>query len=369
MTSKLYYSPLTNTSTSTGIAPSLISSTRYTTADIELASFDGASTTASLNPARSIADEDGLDAPPYAARTAFVPTVQLQVQTPGKPLLSLPLPPRPAPIPVFSVPEGSNGDNSPPVFVSVRPKRGSGSCFLIAGGGENEAASRPVLSTTTYRFGPGKYPRVRLFSPHSRNAPVPGSDDSATTATGGDEDPVGDAPSWDDFEVLPRGLLTRACLFRTRLGTFEWRYAGRRERKASAPGADSLLVLDKVVRVFRARSGGGASSGRKASEEEAEEVRTPVARLVRGAETRSPGSSGSSAGNGGRLMVDLRLWAGESGDGEGGGEGGGGEEEEDREMGVVMVVTTCLVMLKKEVDRRRAQQIAVMAAAAGGGGS
>ncbi len=78
-----------------------------------------------------------------------------------------------------------------------------------------------------------------------------------------------------------------------------------------------------------------------------------MAQLVRNADLRSPGSSASSAGNGGRLLVDLSLWA---------------AEETERAKHEVLVVTTALCMLKKEVDRRRAQQFAAMAAMAGGGG-
>ena len=75
---------------------------------------------------------------------------------------------------------------------------------------------------------------------------------------------------------------------------------------------------------------------------------------MRNAEFRSKGSSSSSAGNGGRLEIDLGPW-----DGAG--------EKGEREMAVIMVVTTCLVMLKREVDQRRMQQIAMMSGGAHGG--
>ncbi len=155
------------------------------------------------------------------------------------------------------------------------------------------------------------------------------------------EEGLGD---WDVFQARPRGLLTRAQTFRTRLGVFEWRYAGRQERKAAE--ANSLLVLDRVVRVFSARNSGDAG-------EADEEERRPVAWLVRNGEVRSPGSSASSAGNGGRLLVDLSLWVGEG-------------RETECKMVEVLVVTTVLCMLKKEVDRRRTQQIAMMSSGGGG---
>jgi len=145
---------------------------------------------------------------------------------------------------------------------------------------------------------------------------------------------------YDAFELLPVGLFTRAITFRTRLGTFEWRYAGRKERRGMGVDSGSVLVFERVVRV--------AVSGGKE-----EVLRTGVARLVRSEETRAVGSSPSSAGNGGRLLVDLGVWDEAA--------------KMEREMALVMVVTTCLAMLKKEIDRRRAQQMAVMMGAAGGG--
>jgi hypothetical protein len=271
--------------------------------------------------------------PAYSESTSFTPAVQLQIQTTGKAILSFPFPQRPETIPAIPVhPDGTAAGQ--PRYLSVRPVRSSGSCFLISGDPTAPTGGAP-LSTTTYRFGPGRPPQVRLF--------LPGT--AGTDATKPDNEQLDDDESgaWDSFAIEGQGLLTRAQRMRSRLGTFEWRYASRSERKAV--GADSLLILDRVVRVVRARNGGGAGKD--------EDVRTPVAQFVRNAETRSPGSRPSSAGNGGRLLVDLEMWD-ES-------------EKVEREMIMVLVTTTLISMLKKEVDRRRAQQIAVMAGAAGGG--
>ncbi|KID96781.1 hypothetical protein MAJ_07294, partial [Metarhizium majus ARSEF 297] len=81
------------------------------------------------------------------------------------------------------------------------------------------------------------------------------------------------------------------------------------------------------------------------------ERRTRVAQLVRSEALRTPGTSGTTAGNGGRLLMDLGEWA------------GGKAEARAAE---VLVLSSCLVMLKKEVDRRRAAQFMVLAGAAGG---
>ncbi|KAK0704985.1 hypothetical protein B0H67DRAFT_557686 [Lasiosphaeris hirsuta] len=291
----------------------------------------------SSDPAGSGLDTDSIltGPPPYTESTTFTPTTHLQIETPGKAAFSLPLPPRPDPIPIFLL---SPTPSTPiPTYTSLRPTRGSGSCFLVPGSPGPSDTLHVPLSTTLYRFGPGRHPHVRLFAPGSATpTPNPFLDDNGAAGAG---DGDVDLSTWDAFDVLPSGLLTRAVHFRTRLGTFEWRYASRRERKAI--GADSLLVLDRVVKVARARNRGEVKD---------EEVRTPVAQLVRNGEFRSEGSRASSAGNGGRLMVDWKT-------------GEKGEEE----MVLVLVVTTVLVMLKREVDRRRAQQIAIMAGAAGSG--
>ncbi|KAB5582767.1 hypothetical protein GE09DRAFT_282115 [Coniochaeta sp. 2T2.1] len=296
--------------------PSLAPS--YTTQDpnstsIELASWRSSSSSRRGSTLSSL--------PPYtSSQHTFTPTINLQIQTPGKPWLSLPLPPKPVPIPIFDISPNDNSLSLEPRYMSIRPDRGSGSSYLVSGSGE----SPTKLSTTTYRFGPGKPPCVSLFLPSSLRQ----------------DDDGEEAEAWDTFPIISTSLLSRAQrLQRTRLGTFEWRYASRSERKEFK--ANSVLVLEKIVRVAVA---GGKD----------EEIRRTVAMLVRNEETRTPGSSASTAGNGGRLMIDLDVWD----------EG----EKVEREMAVVLVVTTALVMLKKEVDRRRAAQIAIMASAASGGG-
>lgn len=134
----------------------------------------------------------------------------------------------------------------------------------------------------------------------------------------------------EEFEVVNKGFTTRAQVFRTHLGTFQWRYAGREERKAA--GANNLMVLDRIIKV--ALEGG-----------KQEEKRIPVARLVRNAEVRSKETKITTAGNGGRLMMNLMEWEGTKG---------------DAEQVEVLVVASCLVMLKKEVDRRRMHQAITM---------
>lgn len=333
---------LSHPSTASGPSP------HYTDQDVELARLDSASPTVSTAP------------PPYdeapASHSAFHPTVHLQIEAPGKPWLSLPGPTRPDPIPIFTLhPDDSSAataSTSTPTFISNRPERSSGSCYLVS-------ASTPTtpLAATTYRFGPNRPARMRLYHPHTTPA-LPTAHLHALVK----DEPVGGAADaevepWDDFPLTPLGLLTRALGFRTRLGTFEWRYASRKERHAlaekSGEEVSSLLVLERVVRVATAlnqSSGGGGGGGKKGEEK----VRTTVAHFLRGPGYRTSGSGASTAGNGGRLVMDLGMWEAEEGD------------KGEREMARVLVVATCLTMLKKEVDRRRAQQIAVIAGAVSG---
>jgi hypothetical protein len=153
--------------------------------------------------------------------------------------------------------------------------------------------------------------------------------------TADDATPPPGAPVW---EVNSKGVMTRAVSIRTDMGTFEWRHATRAEKRAV--GADSLLLLEHVTPV--ALEGGGRKK---------EEVRRRIAQFVRSAEFRTHGSGRSTAGNGGRLMMDLRAWA-------------DGKDEAQRVE--VFAVASCIVMLKREMDRRRGQQ-AMMFTGGGGG--
>jgi hypothetical protein len=144
----------------------------------------------------------------------------------------------------------------------------------------------------------------------------------------------------DVFEMAGKSMWSRAVLFESRKwGRFEWRYGDRKEKKAlKAEGwgeVNNLLVLERVV--YR-----GGDKGK--------EERIRVAQLLRGEETRTPGTKASAAGNGGRLEMCLVGEAGEVID-------------------EVTVVVTCLVMLKKEIDRMRACQMTAMSVAASSGGA
>ncbi|OAA67834.1 hypothetical protein SPI_00029 [Niveomyces insectorum RCEF 264] len=369
-----------------------------------------------------LGDNGLLDAATAGGRTTFYPTLQLQIDTTGKRLWSLPGPLGADPICVYAVHESAQAGShrsytsEEPAFISLRASRRSGTCSLVTGGGYaairgrggGSGCSPPppgvlrTLSTTTYRFGPGRDPTVALLV-NGENVPVHGDEEGNATATRVSDDADKLAPGtvpWDTFSVEGTSLLSRAKRVRTRLGTFEWRYAGRAERKAveremrgpnnssrktnggnladdddehddnddDDDNINSLLVLDRVIKVYGSMDGGGpcfASAGGP------QEVRRPVARLIRSRALRSPGSTASSAGNGGRLQIDLGAWpvpgaanwADETKPAAATFKPDAEAQQTDRDMAVVLVLTTALCMLKKEVDRRRGQQFALMAAA------
>ncbi|RYP14986.1 hypothetical protein DL765_005983 [Monosporascus sp. GIB2] len=286
-----------------------------------------------------------------ATQPAFRPTVQLQIETSGKRWLSFPFSCKAEPaIPVFSVaPDGKTvlgdvDDQGRPLYISLPPKKDSWSGsvrHLVRGDdyyaeAEKEIPDPAPLATTTYRFGPGRPPTLLLGHP-------------------------ADPERVEAIEVASRSVVSRAVELRTSFGVFVWRYAGSKERKAcvlgvgrdggAAAAPDSLLVFEHLVDEGDGDGdGSGNGSKKRATQARRANVRR-VAQLVRSSEYRSPGTSVRTAGNGGRLMLDL-----------------GGFDEKLRERVQWLVVATALVMLKKEVDRRKAAQIAILAGAASGGG-
>ncbi|KAJ0298906.1 hypothetical protein COL5a_011821 [Colletotrichum fioriniae] len=272
---------------------------------------------------------------------AFAPTVHFQIETTGKQWLSLPIGTRPDPIAIYHVEAGSWSAESVPAYVSIRFSRNDGSCHLLRG---DDASQTPVC-TTLYRFGPGKPP---IFRPSQALAPFhaptpPASSSSSSTEVSLQDEENGHREtdvSAVDLQIVSKSLTSRTQILKTPLGTFQWRYATRKER-AAVPGADQLLVCELVQTIALA-------GGKKT-----EESKTRIAQFVRGKETRTRGTGRTTAGNGGRLMLDVMRWA-DSKDG-------------GREAVEVLVVASCVCMLKKEVDRRRMQQMMILAAGASGG--
>ncbi|KAF6842323.1 hypothetical protein CMUS01_03214 [Colletotrichum musicola] len=265
------------------------------------------------------------------ALVSFTPTTHFQIETSGKQWLSLPTGTRPDPIPVYRVEEGSWTPHSTPAYTSLRFSRGDSSCHLVRG---DDASQTPVC-TTLYRFGPGKPPVFRL--PRQPPSQSSASDPSSPTGTLVSEQ-EDEANEELDLPIVSKSITSRTQVLKTPHGTFQWRYASRKER-AAVPEANQLLVCELVQKV--------ALEGGKHAEE-----KTRIAQLIRGEGTRSRGSGRTTAGNGGRLMVDLFKWT-ELKDG-------------SREVAEGLIVASCICMLKKEVDRRRMQQIMILGAGVGG---
>lgn len=316
----------------------------------------------------------------------------------GKDLISLPTSTKELCIPIFAC--DAKGKTERPKWLSIRPERRSGSCFLV----DAEHEERKKVASTRYRFGPGKPPVVRIggdelgevlaesdeddavangcqsdprtkgsnplhVDDHGKKSDeevttyVAPLDDTATTASFSTPSNSGNSNNSNtaEFPLTSRRLLGRTIAFTSpNYGSFEWRYCSRKEKSsflspsnATSPPShttattkpDNLLVLEKIFKQVDAKG------------KERETGRVRVAQLIRSDETRTPGSRGGSAGNGGRLECCLERIVMD------------GEEEGQMEVLVdeVTVVVTCLVMLKKEIDRLRGAQIAVMSAGASGG--
>jgi hypothetical protein len=126
-----------------------------------------------------------------------------------------------------------------------------------------------------------------------------------------------------EIEIMGKWT-SRAQAFITPEGsTFEWRYARKSDEGAKRA---KLLVLEKKEGV----------SGK----------RRRIAQLVRNEQTRPQGTSKTTAGNGGELVLDRNA---------------------SDELDEALVVATCLLMLKKEIDRRRTLQTMVILSAVSSG--
>lgn len=212
--------------------------------------------------------------------SSFTPVGSLHVDSKGLALIRLPLPPKQLEIAVRK-PDGSLA------YTSKRNKRCSGNCTLF------DASGTPLI-TTTYFFGPGREPVISLL----------GCDKEAQVD-------VKLTSKWTSRKytyVLPDGH------------SFAWEYAGK--KRLAAYGMDMMKGTALVLRL----------DGKV------------IAALIRNEETRTPGTTYLSAGNGGELLL--------------------GPDVNDKDgLGEDLVVATCLLMLKKEIDRRRMVQIMVISGA------
>ncbi|OQE34626.1 hypothetical protein PENCOP_c016G06774 [Penicillium coprophilum] len=215
---------------------------------------------------------------------SFYPSRILTINAQGIGAFRLPLPSRQTEIFVYN-PDGTEA------YVSTRDKLSSGNAIL-------SHPKRGGLIRTEYFFGPSHDPVVHLLQPSS--------DISETVIVAG---------KWTSRTMcfdMPGG------------NRFEWKYAKKRR-------ADGQKVNLIVFRAVEEEKGGNK-----------ETQAHRIAQLVRDENSRTPGTSRSSAGNGGELQIDEAAL-------------------QSLELDEAVIVATCLMMLKKEIDRRRMIQFAMIA--------
>jgi hypothetical protein len=242
------------------------------------------------------------------AMASFALTTQLQINTTGVTSSSSLYSQDLVPISVFRIDPGtptSGIESTDPEYLSFRLRKNSNSCALVRGSDRNGTP----LNATLYRWGPGRPPRIRILPRHS-SASVEEAINSENLEC-------------DVFEVQSCSIILRSQKIATSFGTFQWRYGGRSERRETF-NANSLLILEKI-------------DGLSAKESKKQGIR--VAQFIRNDEFRTSGTNKYMAGNGGRLMLDLRAWT--------------GEKEDDNAKVEAFIIASCICMLKREVDRMR----------------
>ncbi|KAE8396912.1 hypothetical protein BDV37DRAFT_289874 [Aspergillus pseudonomiae] len=186
-------------------------------------------------------------------------------------------------------------------YVSIRLKKNSNSCGLV------RVSDQAALMSTIYRFGPGKQPQMRILNLHYKVSI---------------EDAIkNENVRGESIEVKSHLLISRAQVFDTSLGKFEWRY-GTNEQAAC--NAHNLLVMERIDRVSFP-GGGQSKSGAR------------VAQLICNDQYRTPGTKKYSGRNGGRLFIDLCMC---------------NEDKNTSPQRVeAFVVASCILMLKRGADR------------------
>ncbi|KAF2183479.1 hypothetical protein K469DRAFT_710656 [Zopfia rhizophila CBS 207.26] len=172
-------------------------------------------------------------------------------------------------------------------YLSTRERRSSGNSILSDTSGNQ-------LIGTTYFFGPSRDPVLHILGTESQEIRT-----------------VSKWTSRCQKFLLPDGR------------TFEWEY--KKEKGVGDKGKKGTALALSM-------------DGKR------------MAMLVRNKDTRTEGSKGCSAGNGGELVLGRDV----------------GMEKEGLGLSEEVVVATCLLMLKKEVDRRRTIQFMVLLSAAHG---
>lgn len=257
--------------------------------------------------------------PAYTLKPAFRADKIFQINAQGKKLLSFPAPSKELEITINELPAPSLDLVAKSAvttrYKNIRPKRSSGSGTLWH---RSPSGNHIPVAETTYRFGPGKPPVIKILSEAGKTL--------------------------DEFELKGVSTFNRTIAFESKLfGKLQWEYYSSKERKEFVPAVGttidsvpySVIVLQKIF---------GTGKDNRVIE---------IARLIRNEELRTVGTGRSCAGNGGRLELAYE------------GLGIDVEDESAKRNVEALVLASVLVMLKKEIDRMRTRQIAVMVAIAG----
>ncbi|KAJ5253593.1 MAG: hypothetical protein LBE64_08985 [Acinetobacter pittii] len=220
--------------------------------------------------------------------SSFYPSRILTINAQGIRAFRLPLPSRQTEIFIYN-PDGTEA------YVSTRDKLCSGNAIL-------SHPERGSLIRTEYFFGPGRDPVVHLLQPSS------------------------DIP--EELSVTGKWTSRTMCFRMPDGKQFEWEYA----KEKRADGQKVNLIVFRAAEEEKGK--GKETRGHR------------IAQLVRGEDSRTPGTSRSSAGNGGELQIDEAAL-------------------QSLELDEAVIVATCLMMLKKEIDRRRLIQFALIGGAGG----
>ncbi|KAK5173824.1 uncharacterized protein LTR77_002505 [Saxophila tyrrhenica] len=210
-----------------------------------------------------------------------------------------------------------------PLYTSTRPSKRKNNAVL-------SHSQRGDIISTTYRFGPGREPKVRYLQSQSQQQTF-ANDVKRAESSDSDDDAEGPLALEVDSGHLFKHTVTLTSTPEASR-RFKWKYT----RTPTEPEGKKKRVLALYA------EGGPESSSSSRSGDDWE----AIAVLVRTESTRTEGTSKWGWGNGGQLFFSHNA-------------------AEHMEEG--LLVATCIMMMKKEVDRGRGTQGAMIAGAMGGG--
>ncbi|KAH8703127.1 hypothetical protein BGW36DRAFT_83179 [Talaromyces proteolyticus] len=238
-----------------------------------------------------------------SSQSQFCPGRSFQIDARGIGLFRFPIP---MPVPDFQmeIPIFDHTNNDRIAYVSRRSRLHSGDAVL------SDTRTEAELVETKYFFGPGRDPILHVYS--SLNEDCLSSASKYTV-------PI--IAKWTSRTIkftVPRHDKHPES-------EFEWSYGKRRDTETG--NRTNLIVLRHQT----------LAPGEDDETNHGNGKGKIIAEFGRSKETRTAGSTCSTAGNGGLLIIDRVA---------------------DEYLDEAVVVATCLVMLKREIDRRRMSRMA-----------